>query len=267
MKETSNDWYQEEAAAIDDETWHRAPDEEIAFFNAVAGGDLESVRQNCRNRRFESRQGVGQLSRDPVTNLKYHFVITAALLARTCIEGGMEHEKAFRLSDYYIKKLDLADSAGQVCELHDRMVLDYTSRMHLMLYHNASARPVNDSMNYIYLHIGEKLCVEEIAKAAGVSASYLSRAFRKELGITVNQYIRNIRIDLASNMLRYGNSDLAAIACRLGFSSQSHFIQVFHQVTGMTPKKYRSLHGRTSWKVRQPPVSPEAESANVRETD
>ena len=88
MKETSNDWYQEEAAAIDDETWHRAPDEEIAFFNAVAGGDLESVRQNCRNRRFESRQGVGQLSRDPVTNLKYHFVITAALLARTCIEGG-----------------------------------------------------------------------------------------------------------------------------------------------------------------------------------
>lgn len=43
MKETSNDWYQEEAAAIDDETWHRAPDEEIAFFNAVAGGDLESV--------------------------------------------------------------------------------------------------------------------------------------------------------------------------------------------------------------------------------
>ena len=61
--------------AKDNETEkHRPASEEQAFYKEVARGNLEAVRQNCEAHRFISTDGVGKLSRDPLTNIKYHFV-------------------------------------------------------------------------------------------------------------------------------------------------------------------------------------------------
>ena len=49
---------------------------------------------------------MGVLSKNAVTNMKYHFVITTAMITRLCKQNGMEMEQAFRLSDFYIQKLD-----------------------------------------------------------------------------------------------------------------------------------------------------------------
>ncbi|MCO4468668.1 hypothetical protein Si141_00701 [Streptococcus infantarius subsp. infantarius] len=58
--------------------------EEFLFYQAVATGDVEAVRKNCEQERFVSEDGVGTLSRNPITNLKYHFVITTAMITRMC---------------------------------------------------------------------------------------------------------------------------------------------------------------------------------------
>lgn len=90
---------------------------------------LEAVRKNCEQERFLDTEGVGTLSRNPVTNLKYHFVITTAIITRLCKQKGMELEQAFRMSDFYIQKLDDISTVEGVRSLHDEMVLDYTEKM------------------------------------------------------------------------------------------------------------------------------------------
>ena len=80
-----------------------------------------------------------------------------------------------------------------------------------------------------------------------LSPSYLSRLFKKELGIAVSDYIREKKIDKAQNLLKYSDFTLVEIANYLSFSSQSHFIQTFEKLVGMTPKKYRDRYYRTSW--------------------
>ena len=82
-----------------DEIEHRPPTEEFLFYQAVTNGDVEAVRKNCEQERFLDSEGVGTLSRNPVTNLKYHFVITTAMITRLCRQKGMELEQAFRMSD------------------------------------------------------------------------------------------------------------------------------------------------------------------------
>ena len=88
---------------------------------------------------------------------------------------------------------------------------------------------------------------KDLAEHTELSTSYLSRLFEKELGIAVSDYIREKKIDKAQNLLKYSDFSTVEIANYLSFSSQSHFIQTFEKLVGLTPKKYRDRFYRTSW--------------------
>ena len=195
------------------------------------------------------REGVGVLSRNPVTNLKYHFVITTAMVTRLCRQHGMELEQAFRLSDFYIQKLDDIHTAERVQSLHDEMVIDFTEKMRRRIRSDTNSKHINACKEYIYSHIKERITIEDLAYEFGVSASYLSRLFKQETGVSVSGYIREQKIEVAKNLLRFSDYSMIDIANRLSFSSQSHFIQQFRESVGMTPKKYRDEYYMVQWET------------------
>ncbi len=242
------EWYRHETRDYDEEFVHREPNEEMMFYRYVASGNIEAVRENCKAHRFMDSSGVGVLSRDPIQNMKYHFVVGTALIARTCAEEGMGTEMAFRLSDFYIQKLDYITTLKDIENLHVKMVMDYTRRMKVAHQNAGFSRPINSCMNYIYAHIKERITIEDLAEHTHNSASYISRLFKEELGISASDYIRKAKIETSKNLLRYSEYSLIDIANYLSFSSQSHFIQVFQKEVGMTPKKYRELYFSTFWK-------------------
>ena len=228
---------------------HRQQNDELLFYSQVAGGDIEAIAENCRQNRFMDTEGVGVLSNDPVVNLKYHFVVTAAIMSRTCVDNGMEMEESFRLSDYYIRQLDHIDKEAAMGVLHNKMVMDYTKRMALLKNTQALSKPVSDCLSYIYSHIKDRVTIEDLAAYTGKSVSYISRLFKSEMNVSVSSFIRTSKIDKAKNMLRYSQVSLVEISSYLAFSSQSHFIKLFKEETGMTPKKYRSLYYGTGWQI------------------
>ena len=246
-----DEWLLYEAGDEIDEAYHRQPTEEFLFYEAVANGNVEAVKKNCEAARFTESEGVGVLSRNPVTNLKYHFVITTAMITRLCRQNGMELEQAFGLSDFYIQKLDDIHTVEGVQSLHDEMVIDYTEKMRRYLRSDTTSKHINACKEYIYAHIKERITIDELAGEFGVSASYLSRLFKKETGISVSAYIREQKIEIAKNLLRYSDYSMIDIANRLSFSSQSHFIQQFREAVGMTPKKYRDEHYMVQWETNE----------------
>lgn len=246
-----NEWFLFEAGDDIDEMEHRQPAEEFLFYQAVATGDVDAVRINCERGRFVENDGVGILSRNPVTNLKYHFVITTAMVTRLCKQNGMELEQAFRLSDYYIQKLDDIHTVQGVQSLHDEMVIDFAEKMRRYFRSDTNSRHINACKEYIYSHIKERITIEDLADGLGVSASYLSRLFKKETGISVSTYIRDEKIKIAKNLLKYSDYSIIDIANRLAFSSQSHFIQQFRETVGVTPKKYRDEHYMRQWDTEE----------------
>ncbi|MGN0466976.1 MAG: helix-turn-helix transcriptional regulator [Lachnospiraceae bacterium] len=244
-----DEWLLVEAGDDIDEMEHRQTTEEFLFYRAVASGDVEAVKKNCEQERFLESKGVGILSQNPVTNLKYHFVITTAMVTRLCKQNGMELEQAFRLSDFYIQKLDYIHTVQGVQNLHDEMVMDYAEKMRSYFRNDTNSKHINACKEYIYSHIKERITIEDLAKEVGVSASYLSRLFKKETGVSVSVYIREQKIDIAKNLLKFSDYSMIDIANRLAFSSQSHFIQQFREIVGMTPKKYRDIHYMIQWDV------------------
>ena len=235
----------------DEETMHRAPNDEIMFYRAVAAGAIDAVRENCDKNMFADLTGAGTLSSNPVNNLKYHFVVTTALICRFCAEGGMSIEESFRLSDDYIQRVDRMTKIEDIILLHDQMAMDYTVRMRNLKRNAASSKQVADAIDYIYVHIRERITVDDIANAISISPTYLSRIFKQEIGISISEYIRERKIDVAKNLLRFTDYTLVEIANMLSYSSQSHFIQQFRISVGVTPKVYRDNNFMNNFDVNR----------------
>jgi AraC family transcriptional regulator len=84
-----------------------------------------------------------------------------------------------------------------------------------------------------------KPAIADLAVTAGVHPVHLCREFRRYFGCTVGEYVRKLRVERACQLLASGNSSLAEIATRCGFSDQSHFAGTFKRSLGMTPGAYR----------------------------
>lgn len=153
------------------------------------------------------------------------------------------------MSDFYIQQLDDVHTVQGVRNLHDAMVLDYAEKMHKICQSDTNSKHISLCKEYIYAHIKERITIEDLSDALGVSASYLSRLFKKETGDSISAYIRGQKIGIAKNLLQYSEYSMIDIANRLSFSSQSHFIQQFREYVGMTPKKYRDLNHTIQWDI------------------
>ena len=241
------EWYMKELKMSEEDNPHRPMEVEYSFYNAVSSGDIDYVRENIKGGDFRNPEGMGILSRNALTNLKYHFIVTVAMITRHCVEAGMELEQAYRLSDFYILKMDSMTTTEDIAALHDSMVLDFTGKMLLIKKQSIISKSITMCIEYVYNHIHDRITIEDLAAYTDLSPSYLSRLFKKELGISVSDYIRQKKIDKAQNLLKYSDFTPVEIANYLSFSSQSHFIQTFEKMVGMTPKKYRDRYYRTSW--------------------
>lgn len=220
---------------------HLAYERENAFFQSIQDGNPAETERLYTP---IGASDMGTLSENPLRNLQYHLIITVALITRSCIEGGMEMEEAYNLSDIYIRSIDQCRREEDVRMLHRELVNDYAQRMQIIKKQNRYPKAVTVCMDYIYDNLHTKLTLPVLAEAAGLSAPYLSKLFRREVGMTVSEYIMKKRIEAAKNMLRYSEFSCIAISDYLCFSSESHFIQVFRKHTGSTPRQYREANFR-----------------------
>lgn len=222
----------------------RAPYQpELEFYAVIQSGNMNKTKEMCRESLLE-KQGLGILSQNPLNNIRYHFIITTAMIARYCIEGGMELSVGYALSDYYIQKADLCDRPEQIAGLHSMMCLDYAKRMNLLKKTNVCSKPVVKCIDYIYENLHTRITIKTLADYVSLNPSYLSRLFKKETGMTINNYIMEKKTATAENMLLYSEYSPAEIAAILAYPSQSYFSSVFKKKTGLSPLQYRKKYFR-----------------------
>ena len=94
-------------------------------------------------------------------------------------------------------------------------------------------------VEYINDNLTRDLTLAEIARVAGMSPHYFSRAFKQSTGTPPHRYVTNCRVEQAKRLLTDEELPLAEVGLRVGFPNQSHFTTLFHRLTGVTPKAFR----------------------------
>lgn len=231
----------------DSDTRRFAYNAEINRYGLIAAGDLEGLKKDLERTRKATSTRRGVLSKDNLNNEKYHAIIMTALVSRFCIEHGMDIAISYTLSDIFIRKIDAASTPEAVRAIADEVRIEYCTRMRDLSKKQVVSRYVVLAIDYIRMHVQEPITVEQVAHELSVNSSYLSKLFKQEMGKSISEYIRDSKIEIAEHMLRHLDDTSLQIANYLGFSSQSHFIQVFRKQTGMTPEEYRKKHYHKSW--------------------
>ena len=100
-------------------------------------------------------------------------------------------------------------------------------------------------IDYIYEHFASNISVESLARACNISVSALERRFRKHLKKTPHQYINDIRLENARQVLRETDRPIGTIALESGFADHSHFTRAFSRKYGIAPSRDRREGGST----------------------
>ena len=95
-------------------------------------------------------------------------------------------------------------------------------------------------IEFIRENYSSRISIDSLAKSLGVSPSYLSRQFKREVGATIHEYVLNHRISESLKLLK--NGSVAECAFSMGFADSSHYISTFKRVLGVTPMEYAKKH-------------------------
>lgn len=231
---------------IEDYRIHTPYSHEIAVLNCVKDGNvakLESTYKTLPQTKY------GNMSNNPLRQLFYGCIANTTLITRYAIEGGLDEETAFTLSDVYIKQMENCRTLFELNILNEKMAVDFTERV---AEAKASKKPdyikpISNCIDYVFRNIHNKITLNTLAKEVNLTPKYLSYLFHKETGQTLSSFIEDIRINKAKNLLIYSEYSYNHISHYLSFYSQSYFISIFKKKVGMTPKEYRERYSQSSW--------------------
>lgn len=99
---------------------------------------------------------------------------------------------------------------------------------------------VNKAVEIIMQSYSKKLKISEIATAIGISRNYLTDLFKKELGMSPQNFLMNVRMEKAAQELAETNESVQNIGINVGYPDSLAFSKAFKQKYGMSPSAYRA---------------------------
>lgn len=95
------------------------------------------------------------------------------------------------------------------------------------------------AISIISADLSKTVSLDELARTVNLSASRLNSLFKTSVGVTVTRYVREQRLNRAKELLETTFLSVKEIGRECGLKDESHFVQNFKAVHGLTPRRYR----------------------------
>ncbi len=152
---------------------------------------------------------------------------------------------------------EVLSNIKEIYELSKKTDADFEMQVHILLmdiwhkfYRHFSTQPYNeikpkhylqrlrDIITFIEKHYNQEISLEDVAKSANICKSECCRFFKKQMGMTIFDYILYIRIQHSLPLLA-GTDSITEVASLVGFSSPSYYSQIFKRYMKCTPMEYK----------------------------
>lgn len=128
---------------------------------------------------------------------------------------------------------------SELLQIFSFIMEDNSSGEHEEQHDYPSAVYVKCAMDYMFRHYNEKIKIDDLADYIGISRSHLAGSFKKELKMSPQKYLINLRMENAASMLKKTSEPINMIASASGYEDSLSFSKVFKQKYSMSPKAYR----------------------------
>lgn len=109
-------------------------------------------------------------------------------------------------------------------------------------YETENDSRMREIMQYVLANLDQEISLNELADQMFVSASTLSRIFKKNTGVYFADYVMQLRVKTALGLLKYSEQNMTQIAMNSGFTNSASFNRAFRKIMGITPTEYREAY-------------------------
>lgn len=210
---------------------------ETSFLQATRQGDFDQASQF-----FQQLFALIEENTSSDLNLMRSKVLEWLILAGR--QGENQSEKLSTTSG----NTSIDPDYGALLNSHDSSLLRQQAldrvRDLTIQFSGSRGRPVNDMItaakNYLDEHYAGNISLETVAESISLSAPYLSRLFSSQIGKTFIDYLTDLRIAKACQLLREGKLSIKEISSSVGYTDPNYFSRIFKRVIGKTPSEYKS---------------------------
>lgn len=181
---------------------------------------------------------------DTLRSHKNNILVLLILCSRASMRGGLSPEIAYNLNDYYAQKIEQCQSMADTTKLGAQILEDYVARVRESRENPDISDSIRNSCEYIKAHLTEPIHVKKLAQQSGYAEYYFSHKFKKEMGVSVKEYILHEKIEQAKVMFTSSDESIQKIGDSLAFGSRSYFYTCFQKAEGMSPSEYRNTKGK-----------------------
>ena len=250
----------EQANALAERYLQSAPQNELKheqrLREAITHGSLQALKRAFMLPLTGQRS---VLAGDSLRSLKNLTIVDITVATRAAIDAGVNGQRAQLLANGYILAVERAHNKEKIAELCQScameccaLVNDYFANVAIHADELVAAIEL-----YVKQNLQRKFSLDEIGQALHFSGDHLNRLYKKITGRTIMEYLRISRVEAAKPLLIQAKLSASEIASLTGFSSQSHFIRVFKELTGLTPFKYQvRFEGRPFYERSQENSAP-----------
>ncbi|WBW95650.1 AraC family transcriptional regulator [Oceanirhabdus sp. W0125-5] len=206
------------------------------LYDFVKLGDLDSALEI--KKKIKQYGMVDVLGLDAIRNAKNHLIIHCFALTRAAVEGGVDIDFASTLCDTFINSIENSTKIPNLMKISDKMLKEFTESVQ-KLGESKINPSIQKSLKYINKHFTEDLYLDTVANEVHLHPKYFSSLFKKEVGMSFQNYISKFKIQESKRLLDYTDDSILDIALQLGFKNQSYFTNTFKKYEGCTPYQYR----------------------------
>ena len=175
--------------------------------------------------------------KDPIRNIRNGLITLNSLWRKAAEMGGVHPAHIDALSTQLAKRIETINSSQEAGRFKTEML-----RKYCLLVRNYSLRGcspvVQKVVNHINLNLTEDLSLKRLAVEYSVNASYLSALFKKDMGVTLTDYISQQRVRKAITLINSSDMQIQDIASESGIYDVNYFRKLFKKITGKTPTEY-----------------------------
>ena len=167
--------------------------------------------------------------------------VTATIIKSLSDETRMQFGEFMDVDLDIINRINNSDSQKELTETF-RSILDHLAKNMVSSVYSGSSALITQGLRIINRSYTDKITLSDISKSLHVNPTYFSSLFTREMGKTFSEYLMELRISKAEELLKNTGLSILDAATASGFDDQSYFTKVFRKHTGLTPGKYREQH-------------------------
>lgn len=197
----------------------------------IKEGRIQELHQIMKYEKFTSNDYT-------FSQQKNNFISLLALTSLYAYHGGLSLHEVNRIRSDYIGKIEKVNTTTQIHHLQNEMLFllcTAVKEINAIKFKHPLNRKVQ---NFLQQNIHENIDFQKMAEKLNVSKNYMLSTFKKESGISLVDYMYQLKIKEATFLIHQKELTFSEISAYLGFSSHSYFTKWFKKIMGVTPSEY-----------------------------